>query len=158
MKTFSIAFILIALFFFSSCSSETEKQTKLENKSVVSKEINNNENKIEDGKIICYYFHSNYRCASCKKIESWYREAVESGFGERIKDSSLIIIPINVDQKANKHFIKEYKLYTKSVVLAKADKSGKIEWKNLDKIWEKLAKKEDFVSYIQEELKAFINK
>ena len=32
-------------------------------------------------KVVVYYFHGNFRCVSCRKLEAVSREAVMTGFG-----------------------------------------------------------------------------
>ena len=40
-------------------------------------------------KVIAYYFHTTYRCSSCRKIEAYSHEAIESGFPMELKDGAL---------------------------------------------------------------------
>jgi len=68
-------------------------------------------------KIVAYYFHGTTRCATCRKIETFAHEAIQAGFGEALKAGSLEWRTLNVEEPANQHFIKDYRLYTKSVVL-----------------------------------------
>lgn len=105
--------------------------------------------------IIVYYFYNNYRCPSCKKIEAYTKEAVNLKFTEDIKKGTMIWQMINVDEPANKHYVNEYKLFTKQVILAEM-KQGKVtRSKNLDKIWELLGNKDKFESYIESEIRKF---
>lgn len=107
--------------------------------------------------VIAYYFHGNRRCVSCKKIESYTQEAIEYGFADRIKSGALQWQVINIDEDENKHYINDYQLYTKSVVLSKTQDGKEISWKNLDKVWNLLNDKDDFVIYIDNELHAFMD-
>lgn len=108
-----------------------------------------------DTKIIVYYFHNNYRCPSCKKIESYSSETVNKKFADDIKKGLITWRMVNVDEAPNKHFVKEYKIFTKQVVLVEMKKGAQTKWKNLDKIWELLGNKDKFASYIEQEVKAF---
>lgn len=69
-------------------------------------------------KVIAYYFHGNARCTSCLKIESYTKEAIYKNFENELKSGHLEWKAINVEETENKHFINEYKLHTKSVVIA----------------------------------------
>jgi hypothetical protein len=108
-------------------------------------------------KIIAYYFHGTRRCASCRKIEAYSAEAVETGFADDLKGGTLEWHVVNIDEDANKHYIKEYQLYTKSVILSHVKDGKEIGWKNLDKVWTLLGDKEGFVNYVQTETRTFMN-
>ena len=108
-------------------------------------------------KIVVYYFYTNYRCYSCRMIEQYTKEAVEKFFDKELKEGKLIFKPVNIDEKENKHFIKDYQLYTKSVVISKMKDNEEVSFKNLDKVWKLLRNKEGFYSYIKEETNGFLS-
>ena len=105
-------------------------------------------------KLIAYYFHSTRRCVSCKKIESYTREAIETGFAEQIKSGEIQLLLVNTDEEDNAHFRDDYKLYTKSVVLSEREDGKETNWKNLSKVWELIKDKEAFIEYVQDEVNA----
>lgn len=107
---------------------------------------------------IVYYFMTTQRCPSCMKIEAFTKETVETKFTEALKKGRMIWRMVNVDLPENQHFIKDYQLYTKSVVLVKIRNGKQVEWKNLDKVWTLLQKKSDFQTYILKEVQAFTGK
>ena len=47
--------------------------------------------------VAAYYFHGNFRCQTCRKIEALSREAVESGFPEDWKAGRLEWCVLNVE-------------------------------------------------------------
>ncbi len=106
-------------------------------------------------KVIAYYFHSTRRCASCKKIEAYSREAIETGFAEALKTGELEWLVLNTDKPENKHFLEDYQLYTKSLVLSKIEDGEETEWKNLEKVWRLLGDKNSFIEYVQTEVQSF---
>lgn len=108
--------------------------------------------------VIAYYFHTTQRCASCRKIEEWTAEALDTGFAEERKTGLLAWKPVNIDEKEHEHFVKEYQLYTKSVILVDPRSEAQPAWKNLNKVWELLGSKETFVRYIQTETRAFLTR
>jgi hypothetical protein len=105
---------------------------------------------------IAYYFHTTKRCPSCIKIEAYTKEAIDSGFGENLKAGSLEWQVVNTDEPENEHFLKDYQLFTKSVVLVDMQSDRQVKWTNLAKVWELLGDKEEFVKYIQSELTSFM--
>jgi hypothetical protein len=107
-------------------------------------------------KVVAYYFHTTYRCSSCKKIEAYSREAIESGFAKELKDGRVAWCVVNLDDRANRHFIQDYQLFSKSLVLVKMKDGKQAEWKNLIKVWQLLGNREDFLRYVQAELRSYL--
>jgi hypothetical protein len=105
--------------------------------------------------IIAYYFHGDVRCASCNQIEALSQQALEQGYGKDLADGKLLWRVVNVDKPANKHFIADYKLATRSVVLVERRQGEQTRWKNLTRVWELLRDDGAFVTYVQDELAAF---
>lgn len=103
------------------------------------------------------YFTTNVRCPSCRKIEELTRQAVENRFPEQVASGSLVFRTVNTDESENKHFVDDYQLVSKTVVVAKRKDGKEIGWENLQDIWLKLSSPDDFDSYvttaIQESLK-----
>ena len=113
------------------------------------------EGEATDG-VVAYYFHGNVRCATCRKIEAYADEAVHSGFPEVIEDGALAWRVVNVDEADNKHFIQDFQLVTRSVVLAEYSNGKVVRWRNLDKVWQLVRDKERFVDYLQIETRTFL--
>lgn len=105
-------------------------------------------------KTIVYYFHGKARCPSCLKIEQYSAEAVKTGFVEELKAGTVEWYQVDTDEKENAHFVKDYNLFTKSVVVVKVRDGKQVGYKNLDKVWEYLGNKERFVKYVQDETRA----
>jgi phage FluMu protein Com len=111
---------------------------------------------VSQEKTIVYYFHGNMRCRTCNKIEAYTKAAITAGFAKELADGSLEIQIVNTDKSENEHFIKDFQLTNRSVVLTRS-RGEKLEaWKNLDRIWLLVRKKEVFQSYIEEETRTFI--
>jgi hypothetical protein len=104
-------------------------------------------------RVIAYYFHTTYRCVSCRHIEEYTREALESGFPIDLEEGHLVWRVVNIEEKGNEHFAKDYQLYTKSVVLVD-ERTG--EWKNLPRVWQLLNDPNEFIEYIQTETVGFL--
>jgi hypothetical protein len=105
-------------------------------------------------KAVVYYFRTNFRCPTCMKLETYTREAVEKHFADEVKRGEVLFVMLNVEEEPNAHFIRDYSLKTKSVVLASP--AHKDRWKNLDQIWKRVGDKEGYLQYIREELKGFL--
>ena len=109
-------------------------------------------------KVVAYYFLTTARCATCLKIEAYSQEAILTGFPQDIKKGRLDWQVINVEEIKNRHFIKDYQLITKSVVLVAFENGKQTEWTNLSRVWELAGNKDVFVKYIQDEMRTFLNK
>ncbi len=119
--------------------------------------VDNDTNPVSNEKLRAIYFYGNVRCVTCKKIESFAKEAIEIGFADEIKNGKLEYTTINIDEPANQHYIQDYQLTTRSVILAKFSGGEQISWKNLERIWELVRDKQAFVSYVQDEAKTMMN-
>jgi hypothetical protein len=53
--------------------------------------------------------------------------------------------------------VKDYQLYTKSVVLSDLAAGKELRWKNLPKVWELLNDEAGFVEYVQTETHAYLD-
>ena len=111
---------------------------------------------VTEEKTIVYYFHGNMRCRTCNKIETYTKEAINTGFAGELADGLLEIRIINIDKSENEHFIKDFQLTNRSVVLVGNEEDKAKKWKNLDRIWLLVRKKEAFQSYISEEIQLFM--
>lgn len=116
-----------------------------------------NETKTVPETVFAYYLHGTRRCATCRKLEAYSKEALREGFPEMLKDSTLVWGTINYDLKRNEHYLKDYDLYTKALILSRVRDGKEVEWKNLDKIWDLVNDKEKFLEYVREQTAAFMN-
>lgn len=109
-----------------------------------------------DHKVIVYYFHGKYRCYSCNLIEHLTIQSIEEGFSDELAKGSVSVKALDVQEPGNKHFIKDYSLYTKSVIVSDVRSGKEIRWKNLTKVWELLRNEVAFKSYVQAEVNKFL--
>ena len=108
-------------------------------------------------KVVAYYFHGNVRCVTCRKIEAYTGEAIDSGFAAELKSGLLEWHAINTDSSQNEHYLEDYQLFTKSVILSDLHQGKQTRWKNLDKIWTLTGDKSDFMKYIQDEVRILLD-
>jgi hypothetical protein len=107
-------------------------------------------------KVVVYYFHGNVRCPTCRNMEAFSKEAVETGFLDAVKSGKLRWMAVNVETKGNEHFVRDFKLVTKSVIVAETGPSGR--WTNLPKIWDFAHDKPAFLRYVQEGIRGFLKR
>ena len=102
---------------------------------------------------VVYYFHGTNRCRTCRTIEAYADEAVKNAFGPALSNGQLIWKPTNIDDSQNAHFVEDYQLFTRSLVVV--DGSNPKRFKNLDKVWDLVRDKAAFQKYVQDEVRAF---
>jgi hypothetical protein len=103
-------------------------------------------------KVQAYYFHGNMRCSTCLKLEQYSREAIENNFKDAMASGELEFKAVNVEVTGNEHFVDDYQLYTRSLVLSLVKDSKEVKSKNLAKIWEYVGNKQKFYDYVKEEI------
>ena len=159
MKTRVTISVLMLLLLSFAAVLATDEVTEVKKPEAVADSAKVEKTTASDTKVIAYYVHGTRRCATCKKLEAYTQEAIETGFAEQLKAGSIEWMPVNTDEEGNGHFIDDYKLFTKSVVLSEVKDGKELRWKNLDKIWTLVrGDKEAYLKYIQDEVTAFIGK
>jgi len=156
-------FLLLAVsFFITSCDNnnsdvlEKAKSEKVASPLAGGAVVSDKNSALLQQTVIVYYFHGNFRCASCHRIEQYTKEAVEQYFSDELRSGRLVFSPINVEKQGNEHFVKDYQLYTKSVVLSLVKNEAEIKHINLEKVWNYLGNKEQFFSYIKSEVEEYL--
>lgn len=115
--------------------------------------------KTESGqKILVYYFHTTVRCPTCRKIEAFSNEALKQGFSDELRSGVLEWHPVNVQLPENRHFINDYQLFTKSLVIVRVKGGRQVEWKNLEKVWDLTGDKRAFLKYVQDEVRLYLRR
>ena len=110
----------------------------------------------EENKAIAYYFHGSFRCPTCQKLEQYSKEAIEGNFKDEIVKGTVEFKAINVEKKGNEHFVNDYRLYTKSLVISKIEDGKEAQHKNLKKIWEYVGDREKFFDYVISEIQSYL--
>jgi len=136
-KIFTLLFVLAVLLYSSSAFAQDAG-----NKSA--------------SRVVAYYFHGNFRCPTCHAMEQYSKEAIENNFKEALSSGKLEFKVINTDERGNEHYVNDYQLYTKSLVLSLVKDGKETKSKNLTKIWEYVRNKQKFFDYVTEEVNNFL--
>ena len=110
----------------------------------------------EGRRVVAFYFHTTQRCVTCRMIETFTLEAIETGFSDDLEDRRLVWLPVNVQEPHHEHFIQDYQLTSKAVVLVEMVGEEQTRWKNLDQVWFLVRDKKAFQAYIQKETRDFL--
>ena len=107
-------------------------------------------------KVIAYYFHVTVRCTTCRTIESYSKEAIDRGFSEELRNGLVEWRLVNVQLLENRHFIQDYRLFTRSLVLVKVRDGKPVEWRNLEKVWALVGERDAFLRYVRANVTSYL--
>jgi hypothetical protein len=114
------------------------------------------EEKLQSAKVIAYYFHGTFRCTTCRTIEQYSHDAIQMYFAKELGNGKLEFRPVNVDETENKHFIQDYQLVTRSLVLSLVTDGKETKWNNLPDVWKLVRDKDKFFQYVKDEVEKFL--
>lgn len=106
--------------------------------------------------LVVTYFHTTVRCPTCHRIEELSSQVVNLNFAQELKTGNVVWRVINVDEPENKHYNKDYQLYTKSLIISEVKDGKELRWKNLEKIWTLVRNEEKFDNYVKTEIKDWL--
>jgi hypothetical protein len=104
--------------------------------------------------LVVYYFNGDFHCETCDNFESYARRALEAGFTEPMRLGRLQWRVVNVDRPANRHYIQEYRVISRTIVLATYRGGKQVRWRSLAKIWDLAGNQRDFERYVHDEVAA----
>ena len=107
----------------------------------------------EQNKSVIYYFHGNFRCATCTKIETLARNVFDQNFKDNLEFKV-----VNVEELENRHFIQDYQLVSKALVLVKNKDGKQVDYKNLQAMWNYIRDEQSFNKWLTEEISNFLLK
>jgi len=105
---------------------------------------------------VVYYFHRDFRCQTCIALEALSHQAIENGFPDELIEGIIEWRVVNVDEPENEHFVDRFQLYAQSLVIERYRDGKSGDWKNLEKIWDLLNDEEAFMTYVQGEVRTFL--
>jgi hypothetical protein len=103
-----------------------------------------------DSRIIVYYFHGKRRCATCHKIETYSKAAVEKLFPGQLESGRIEWLTVDTSKSENAHFVDEYELFTQSLVLVEEREGEQVRWKNLQRVWQLVHDRPAFEAYVHD--------
>jgi len=170
IKILFLALCLVSAIIIFGCKKQGNSNSVSEPKSDADKEtIQANHNPIDsnaasspamdgnDTVVIAYYFHRTIRCAGCLEIETNAQRVVESSFATQIADKKLIWVPFNLDEPGGEEFKKEFDVSASTLVLSKTKDGNHTEYRKLEKAWDFIGDPAKFDTYVQNEVKQFLN-
>jgi thiol-disulfide isomerase/thioredoxin len=109
-------------------------------------------------RVVAMYFHRTERCPTCQKMGSYSEEAVKTAFAEELKKGQVAFHFIDFEDTKNARYTKAYNISGPALIVAKIADNKVASYKDLDEIWTKVRDKAAFVQYVQENVKAGLDK
>ena len=111
---------------------------------------------VDGDQVVMTYFISGSRCKSCQTIESFTRETAEMDFPDALANNTLVFRVVDTGEPANKHFIKDYQLTSKTVVLSHRVDGRETEWSDMEKVWDLLDDGPAFRAYLGGQIETYL--
>jgi len=100
--------------------------------------------------VVVYYFYDSIRCQTCKQIEKLAKQVLDEDYAEDLKAGRLVWRPINTDEADNEHYLKDYGIMSKSIVVSELNDGKQVRWSHLKRVWELIKDEAAFKQYIHD--------
>lgn len=107
-------------------------------------------------RVVACYFHRTERCPTCRMIGSYVEEAVKTGFAEQVKAGTVAMHFMDFQDAKNKKYVDYYQIKGPTLVVMDVHKGKVTAWKPAPKVWTLVAKKDDFLKYVQGQIRAYL--
>jgi len=107
-------------------------------------------------RIVATYFHGNVRCATCRKVEAYAREAVEEGFRPEVAAGVVEFRAVNVELAENTHFVEDFRLTNKSVIVTEEVDGVVARWAKLDEVWGLVGNHDACLGYVRDAVRGYL--
>lgn len=104
------------------------------------------------GTVVAYYFHGEFRCAACLKIEDLIKKALTQTFADELERGELELRVIDRDEAGNRHYVELFQLETQALIVAIYRDGALEQWRNLAGIWDHYQDETSFFDYIRDEI------
>lgn len=102
------------------------------------------------------YIHSDYRCASCMKLERWSSAAITKGLADSLKTGRLVWGTQSMDTPEGSVLADQLGLTNKALVLMELRGGKMTRFKELKDTWKNLRDSAAFAAYVKTETVAFM--
>jgi hypothetical protein len=112
--------------------------------------------KAQNSKVFVFYCHGTFRCSTCQTIEKYSHDAIYQYFPKELSTGKLEFKAVNIEEEENRHYIKDYQLFSRSLILVLYKDDKQVKWKNLKEVWIHAGDKENFFRYVKDEVEGFL--
>lgn len=97
------------------------------------------------------YFHAPHRCPTCRTIESFTHEALNP----EIEAGKISWQIADYTSDENVSLVKQFDVYTSTVVLVRVQDGEIVRWKNLEEVWNHTNDQVEFTDFINRSWNTF---
>ncbi|MBC8873833.1 MAG: hypothetical protein H8E44_30705 [Planctomycetes bacterium] len=110
---------------------------------------------VADGMVV-YYFHATERCPTCRTIESFSREAIDSEFAAELDNGEISWQTVDYEKPESAQVVQQFDIAGPALVLAKM-KDGQVgASKSLEDIWTLVDDEVAFAEYVHREVRQML--
>jgi hypothetical protein len=102
------------------------------------------------------YIHSDYRCATCLKMERWSSAAIQTGLADSMKTGRLVWGTQSMDTPEGAALADRIGLTNKALVLMELREGKMTRFKELKDTWKNIRDSVAFANYVKTETVAFL--
>ncbi len=106
--------------------------------------------------VIACYFHRTVRCPTCLRISAYLEEAVKTHFPAELRDGSLKLVMMDLQDERNQKFTQAYRISNPSLVIMDVQNGKVVSWKPAPKVWSLVRDKEEFFRYVAQEINSYL--
>jgi hypothetical protein len=108
-------------------------------------------------RVIAYFFYGDIHCSTCANLQKYALDALQEHFAAEFESGELQWRTLNMDKPENEHFVMDYGLYSKSVVLVAMADGEEADFKNLEEIWDLEYDQKLYAEYIRSNTREFLD-
>ena len=108
--------------------------------------------------VVVTYFTTDVRCDSCRTIETLSRQAIAEGFPDEVQRGEVVFRVLNTDRAENQHFVNDYEIANKTVIVSHQQNGTEVEWANRQDVWLLFEQPMEFFDYVREPVRRYLGK
>lgn len=107
-------------------------------------------------KVVVYYFHKNERPDICLQMEALTDERLMHAFPDELDEGTLEWRVINIDKPDNKHFVADFSLDGRSLIVTEMKDGTRLRWKNCKGVSSLVGNRVEYGRYVEDEVRAYL--
>ncbi len=111
---------------------------------------------VDGPQVVMTYFLIGARCESCRKIEALARETAEKDFPAELASKQLIFRVIDTAEAASRHYLNDYQLSSKTVVISRRLDGRETAWMDMAKVWDLLDDPPAYHAYLGARIREYL--
>lgn len=108
--------------------------------------------------VVMTYFISGERCENCRTIEALAKETVAREFAADQAAKRVVFRVVDTGAPGHAHFVSDYQLSSKMVVLSHRVDGKETEWRAMEKVWDLLDDPDGFRNYLTEGIRGYLKR